>query len=1270
MNDEVKTTKFHVVALGASAGGLYALEQFFDNMPADSGMAFVVIQHLSPDFKSLMDDILGRRTTMSIKRVENGMGIEPNNVYLIPPKSQMTISGGRLYLRDKLPQPYFELPIDIFLQSMAEDIGELAIAIVLSGTGSDGSRGIQEIKKKCGLVIVQSPDTAQFDGMPRSALATGQVDYELPPQKIPLLLTEYIADPARIRLNSAKSITDEIDEDSDREFNEIFSTLRRSFGLDFAKYKAATVGRRIRRRMELTQFSSVADYTVMLSGDQNEQNLLYHDLLIGVTEFFRDPDVYQVLENEVIPELFQRCLPGEDIRVWSAGCATGEEPYSLAILLFEKAEEFGFTNKITIFATDVHRASLDFASSGLYDLQRLGNMTQERIDRHFKREANGLYRVSPALRKLVVFAPHNLTTDPPFTKIDLISCRNLLIYFLPEVQERAISLFHYALRVDGVLLLGSSEGLGIYTAEFETIYSHCKLFRKQRDLRLALDLGSTRHLRAGLSNVPVMQPSSAKTVPINRQILHDYDYMLSRFMPPGLLIDEERHVLHYFGNVDPFLKPKAGRVEHDALEMLEDSLHIAVSTALQRAAKNHEKVLTRNVRVPNAESEFLLDLNIEPILDEKSRSYHFLISFEQIHNVEPPPRSIAEDSTEFDAERQYRQYIQDLEFELQSTRETLQATIEELQTSNEELQATNEELLAANEELQSTNEELHSINEELYTVNAEFERKNTELRQLNLDHDSLLSSIQIGIIFLDRTLRIRKYNDAVQGIFRLIPQDLGRPIDHISYSLTDQKELMEDLRSIIEGSEAIGREKQFPDGRWLLYRALPFRSEARNIDGVVLTFTEITGVKEAEQRLAQLNEELERKVDERTAALKEEISQRTWAMEEMKKAKETAELANRTKSQFLATMSHEIRTPMNGVIGFLQLLETTPLTDEQKSFTGLMRFSAENLLNIIGDILDISKIEAGAMQVETCCFRLDELLDMVVRISRPQAEEKGLAFIANISSDISHTVEGDPIKIKQVLLNLLNNAVKFTASGNVTMNVSHLNRNDNEHCVRFAVTDTGCGITREKQQEIFEPFVQADGSMTRNYGGTGLGLTICKKLAALMGGDITLSSIPGKGSSFYFDLPLQLCAHVLLKSEPQAELPAIWNDRHLKIMVVDDHDLNRQLTCKLAEVSGHTTIGAGSGREALELWNKGGIDLILMDLEMPDMDGVKTSEAIRCLEAEQGKGAHIPIIALTAHALQGERDKAVAAGMDGYVTKPVLLGELLLEMNRVVENIE
>jgi len=872
----------HIVGIGASAGGLSALEQFFDNIPPNTGMAFVVIQHLSPDFKSLMDDLLSRHTTMPIHRVTNGIQLTPNSVYLIPPKTHMTISQEHLYLTEKPISPHTELPIDIFFNSLADDAGDRAVGVVLSGTGSDGSRGIVSINKNGGLVVAQSPESAQFDGMPRNAIATGVCDFILAPDRIPRILVEYAISPLSVRTRMNHEL--EVFED-EGEYAAIFALLRRHYNLDFSKYKGSTVGRRIRRRMEFRQIPEISDYVAIVSGDQGELELLYKDLLIGVTEFFRDKQAFQFLEQEVIPRLFANLNRGEDLRVWSAACATGEEAYSLAILVAEKADELGFTGKVTVFATDVHKTSLDFASQGLYDRAKLTNVSPERMDRYFKKEGNDLFRVTSELRKLVVFAPHNLLNDPPFTRLDLVCCRNLLIYFQTDVQEKVISLFHFALKTGCILFLGSSEGLGAFVGEFEVIANQHKLFRKIRDLKLALNLDANRMDRTPKMPVAVFQPASSRMVTIERQMLADYDTLLRRHMPPGVLIDENRQIVHYFGNVAEYLKMPEGRAENNILALAEDNLHIALSTSLQRADSTRQFIVTRNVRIRRGNSEFLIDLNVSPLPDEKSHTTHYHVYFERVRSTEHPlPVEPSEDTdvNSFDAENHFRQHVADLEMELQSTRENLQTTVEELQTSNEELQATNEELLASNEELQSTNEELHSVNEELYSVNSEFERKNVELKQLNNDHENLLASTDIGTVFLDRQLRIRKYNPAIASFFKLLPQDIGRPIDHIAYHLSQQEEMLADIHRVLANGDPVEQEEQNRDNSWLLKRIMPFRTETGQVEGVVITFTDITTIKEAELKVLRLNEDLEQKVEERTIELRKEIQERLQAEEALR----------------------------------------------------------------------------------------------------------------------------------------------------------------------------------------------------------------------------------------------------------------------------------------------------------------------------------------------------------------------------------------------------
>ena len=760
-----------VVGLGASAGGLKALEQFFSTMPVDSGMAFVVVQHLSPDFKSLMDDLLARHTAMTIIQAQDGLELEPNTIYLSPPRLLIGIQAGRLSLRQKPNNEPVELVIDSFFHSLASDFGEHAIAIVLSGTGSDGSRGIRSIHDAGGLVLVQSPDSAQFDGMPRNAIASGNFDFQLSPERMPKILSEYRKEPEKVKAKVSHTI-EVFPEDG--EYAEIFALLRRGFNIDFAKYKPTTVGRRIRRRIELHSLSLLEDYVAILAGDTEELDALYRDLLIGVTEFFRDPESFDYMAKTIVPELIASAQKSEDLRIWSACCATGEEAYSLAIICAEAAEYTGYMGKITIFATDIHKRSLATAAACLYSQDRLMNVSTERLSRFFQKETDDTWRLSQDIRQMVVFAPHNIISDPPFTKIDLISCRNMLIYLEPEVQDKVIALFHYALKVSGIMFLGSSEGIGPLTTEFEIIDPRHKLFRKKREIRLQHDLR--------ISPAPTqfqiatrLAPTQVRSVTLDRQLLNDYDQLLSRYVPAGILVDESQKVLHVFGNMKSYMKLVEGRNNAEMTSMLVPELHVAVSTTIQRSMRDHSPAVMGGLRLQGeGEVPVKVTIKVEPIDDERIKMTHYFVSFipEEVL-VLPTAQSLESGVTmvTFEEELLYRQHIADLEYDLSQTRENLQATNEELQSSNEELQATNEEMLAANEELQSTNEELHSVNEELFTVNSEFERKNTELRNLNYDLENLLLSIDVGIVFVDNRFCIRKFNAAVSNFFRL---EIGR----------------------------------------------------------------------------------------------------------------------------------------------------------------------------------------------------------------------------------------------------------------------------------------------------------------------------------------------------------------------------------------------------------------------------------------------------------------------------------------------------------------
>jgi two-component system CheB/CheR fusion protein len=854
MKDLDSDSTLRIVGIGASAGGLEALELFFDAMPATRDFAFVVIQHLSPDYKSLMGELLAKHTSMEIFHAEDGMEITPGSIYLIPRKKNMTVYKRKLFLTDQ--EHGLNLPIDIFFQSLAEDAGERAIGIVLSGTGSDGTRGVRAIKEAGGLVIVQDEDDAKFDGMPRSAISTGIVDFVLPAGKIPQELQDFVAGNVRLvsngndaRFNGASSIT------------KIFMLIKRKTGVDLSFYKETTILRRLERRMGINQIHDVQRYIQFLEESPAEITTLFKEILIGVTRFFRDQQAFDILQQQVIPEIFNGKESTEQIRVWVGGCSTGEEAYSIAILLAEYAEKHYLHNDIKIFATDIDKDAIEFASHGLYPESIAADASPHRLARYFVRKGES-YQIAPAIREMVVFAYHNIFKDPPFRRIDLISCRNMLIYLQPVLQKKVLSNFHFSLNSGGYLFLGSSETVGDLGKYFQTVDSRWKIFSckgesRPSDLSLVPpDTNWRERTEATVRPAESVGRGHRTSEPV-------YEQLVERYLPPTVIVDENKEVVHTFGDLAPYLTVPSGKMDLGLLKMVRKELAVPVGTALQTSIREDRIVAYDDVALPEDDgATVVLKVSVYPLKGGYNAHFYAVVLDDQ----GGARRDGGVPAHHFDIEESVRNRMNDLESELLYTKENLQATIEELETSNEELQATNEELLSSNEELQSTNEELQSVNEELITVNSEYQKKIDELSELNDDMDNLLSGSAVGTIFLDGNMVIRKYSPPVAKQISIIKSDIGRPLGDLSHNLV-YDDLLLDVDGVMKQGKPRELEVQSRDGEWFLVKIQPYESEHEKTSGIVLSLIDITERKIAEQALLRQHELMMRVLDSNPSAI-------------------------------------------------------------------------------------------------------------------------------------------------------------------------------------------------------------------------------------------------------------------------------------------------------------------------------------------------------------------------------------------------------------------
>lgn len=833
----------HYVGIGASAGGLEAIQTFFKQMQKGSNLAFVVIQHLSPDYKSLMSELVAKITDIPVHVAQDNMEVKADNIYLIPPRKNLKIFHGHLILTEQERSgTKVNLPIDIFLTSLAEDQGHNAIGVILSGTGSDGTRGCRAIKEVGGMVMVQDEATAKFDGMPKSVISNGLADFVLAVEDMPEQLMSFVKHPYTARQDNQLPLTGE-----KRDLAKIFSMLREKSKIDFTFYKPSTIVRRIERRMTVNHLDSLGGYVRFLMDHPQEQNTLFKELLIGVTSFFRDSEVFDNLRAKWLRELIET-NESKEFRIWVAGCSSGEEAYSYAILCHEIMQQVDKRPEIKIFATDIDYDAINKAGNGIFPESITADIPDEYLAKYFTHRGES-YQVARQIREMVVFAQHNIIKDPPFTNISLVSCRNLLIYLQPILQQKIFDNFNFSLKKNGLLVLGSSESVGDASKLFEPLHPKHKIFRALGQRRTLPDFGHYEYPE------PYNPPLYAKrAITLHDQFGTDESTMLSAFIDGvvndyilcAMIVDEDMRLLHVTGDASRFVLPFSGKVSTEIAKNINKDLLIPISTGLTKVFKTHKELTFSNIKVAQEHfGTFKVNIRIKPLAVRKGKTQLAAVLITDLNKtVENAAGSIEN----YDVGRETEQRINDLEQELQFTRENLQATIEELETSNEELQATNEELMASNEELQSTNEELQSVNEELFTVNTEFQNKIVELTELNNDMDNFMNNADVIALFLDENLDIRKFTNNASMIFNVRDSDIGRPFAELTDHLLnfDLKRFVQKANS---SHEAHKYEVQSDDGNWYYLRILPYIIANTIHSGVVVILNEINSLKHTQQDL-------------------------------------------------------------------------------------------------------------------------------------------------------------------------------------------------------------------------------------------------------------------------------------------------------------------------------------------------------------------------------------------------------------------------------------
>lgn len=1177
----MKVDPHHIIAIGASAGGMEEINSFFDHTPLD-GVSYIVIQHLSSDFKSRMVELLARHSKLTVEEAKNGMQVKSNQVYLIPNDKFMTIRDDTLYLTGKNEAPGPHLTINTFFNSLAADCGTKAIAVVLSGLGSDGTQGIKAIKKAGGMVIARNPETSEFASMPSNAIATGMVDFILEPELMPGTIEDYIKHERELMPDNA---------DDQKNLEAIIHLINEQLPFDFSDYKQTTILRRIKRRAAYNNFTRLENYIDFLKVTPVEIAALAKDFLISVTSFFRDKEAFNFIEKKVLPAILENLAPDEELKFWVAGCATGEEAYSLAILIAEQLTGKLKDTVLKIFATDIDTAALTQASKGIYNLSIAKEVSAERLENYFFKEGNN-YRVTPEIRKMVIFAKHDLVKNPPYCNMHFISCRNLLIYMTPVLQKKIFTMLLFGLKKDGYLFLGSSENPTPIIKNLQVTNKKYKIYKNLETKRLLQfdafslpEFVDPKRKTSSFSYEDISQSTNnSQAEKMHVSLAEDLDYL-------AVCIDENNNVVRSYGDTTKYFLQK--HYTSNLEELLPKPLSVAFNTIKTTALKTNEKSALTGIKIKHGQSVIKVSLSVRPLTRKKGEQTILLVIFteDKLLSTEHQKDRV------FDEEIYHGEYTMNLEEELKELKVKLQSAHEKLDASNENMQSFNEELLSANEEMQSTNEEMQSVNEELHTINSDYQLKNKELLEINDDLNNYFRSNINGQLFIDNELRLMKFSPGTVKQINLLEMDIGRPLSNISTNIKFET-IIDDIKRVLSDGVIITKEIETNNGKWYHIMTMPYVQQLdHKNNGAIITFNDITELKKIQKELNVSNKMLGIAIDSAamgmwsidlqtrefapsqrlkeifgfhpdeqmtyeaaiaqidskyqtlvTDAIEANISKGIkcdieyplrgfhdgkirWVRangdlsldQEGKPTYFTGVVHDITvhkqdelrKNDFIAMVSHELKTPLTSMQGYVQLLALRAKNDEDTfSMSKLEKVHSQvkKMTTLINGFLNTSSFEAGKIYLNEQRFEINDLLNEVVEeVTLITANHN---FVVMPSPKVS--VKADRDKIGQVINNFLTNAVKYSPKGkniDISCKESHGN-------IQVSVKDQGIGIKPQDQEKLFDRYYRIESVQNQTISGFGLGLYLSAEIIHRHKGKVWVESEMGKGSTFYFSLPL------------------------------------------------------------------------------------------------------------------------------------------------------